>query len=235
MRKVDILLQALEKAQKPVTYYALDLSLNELKRTFAELSPDSYKHVKCAALYGTYDDALVWLSKPENRTRSTCILSLGSSMGNFDREAAAKFLHGFSNLMGLQDTMLVGLDACEDSGRVYCAYNDSEKLTERFYRNGLNQANRLLGRPVFKQEEWAVVGNYDPVAHRHEAYYVALEDVESGDINFMKGEHLHLEYAHKYNQVESDELWRKAGLIRSVSFGNKRDDYRKETFVLKSL
>ena len=227
---MNILLQALEKAQKPVNYYALDLSLNELKRTFAELSPDSYEHVKCAALHGTYDDALVWLSKPENRIRPTCILSLGSSMGNFDREAAADFLHGFSKVMGIQDTMLVGLDACEDPDRVYRAYNDSENVTERFYRNGLDQANRLLGRPVFQQEEWAVIGNYDPIAHRHEAFYAALKDVNSGDITLKKGEHLHLEYAHKYTQKESDELWRKAGLIRSVSFGNKRDDYRMDTF-----
>lgn len=79
LRKVSILLQALEHAGKDIDYYALDLSLKELKRTLEQVP--AFKHVKCHGLHGTYDDGLDWLKLPENVTRSKCVMSLGSSIG----------------------------------------------------------------------------------------------------------------------------------------------------------
>ncbi|KAK5287341.1 hypothetical protein LTR16_003838, partial [Cryomyces antarcticus] len=53
LRKVNILLQAINRAGKDVEYYALDLSLDELQRTLAEVPSDTYEHVKCFGLHGT--------------------------------------------------------------------------------------------------------------------------------------------------------------------------------------
>lgn len=74
-------MQALEKAGKDVDYYALDLSLKELERTLAQLP--SYNHVRAHGLLGTYDDGREWLKNPSNSSRQKCILSLGSSIGEF--------------------------------------------------------------------------------------------------------------------------------------------------------
>jgi uncharacterized SAM-dependent methyltransferase len=79
LRKVNLLLQALEDAAKNVDYYALDLSQQELERTLAQLPP--YKHVRAHGLLGTYDDGQVWLKDPSIASRQKCILSLGSSVG----------------------------------------------------------------------------------------------------------------------------------------------------------
>jgi L-histidine Nalpha-methyltransferase / hercynylcysteine S-oxide synthase len=76
---VSILLQALDAARKDVDYYALDLSLKELQRTFEQLP--EFAHVKCHGLHGTYDDGLDWLKLPENHSRPKCVMSLGSSIG----------------------------------------------------------------------------------------------------------------------------------------------------------
>jgi len=81
LRKVNLLLQALEDAGKKVDYYALDLSRKELERTLAELP--AYEHVMCHGLFGTYDDGRVWLRNQQNASRQKCILSLGSSIGEF--------------------------------------------------------------------------------------------------------------------------------------------------------
>lgn len=81
LRKVSILLRALEAAGKEVDYYALDLSLKELKRTLEQVPP--FQHVKCHGLHGTYDDGLDWLKTPEIRSRPKCVMSLGSSIGEF--------------------------------------------------------------------------------------------------------------------------------------------------------
>jgi len=79
LRKVSILLEALDSAGKDIDYYALDLSLKELYRTLEQVP--EFKHVRCHGLHGTYDDGLDWLKTPENLPRPKCVMSLGSSIG----------------------------------------------------------------------------------------------------------------------------------------------------------
>jgi len=79
LRKVNLLLQALEDAAKSIDYYALDLSQQELERTLAQLP--RYRHVRAHGLLGTYDDGQIWLKDPAIASRQKCILSLGSSVG----------------------------------------------------------------------------------------------------------------------------------------------------------
>ena len=212
--------------KKPVDYYALDVSLVELQRTFSEISPESFTYVGFHGLHGTYDDALVWLENPENRTRPTVVLSMGSSIGNFDRTAAANFLAGFSKVLNPSDFLLIGLDACKDSSRVYKAYNDSQGITQKFYENGLLHANAVLGFEAFKLSEWEILTKYDIQAGRHQASYSPKVDVKINDITIRKGERLVFEEAFKYDQEERDDLYRNAGLISQIEFGNKAGNYR---------
>ncbi|KAL2429682.1 Ergothioneine biosynthesis protein 1 [Exophiala dermatitidis] len=225
LRKVNILLRAFEEAGKHVEYYALDLSLSELKRTFAQLDTKAYKHVTFHALHGTYDDALSWLPHSASEGKPTCVMTLGSSLGNFPREDAARFLGSFRKVLAPSDFLLVGLDACQDPDRIFRAYNDSAKVTENFYRNGLNHANKVLGYEAFKQEQWQIATEYDAKLNKHQAFYVPLEDIETPDFSFSKGEKIHVEDAHKFSEAESDRLWHKAGLIPQVAYSNKRNDY----------
>lgn len=207
-------------------YYALDLSLVELQRTFAEVSTDSFNYVGFHGLHGTYDDALVWLKKPENRTRPTVVLSMGSSIGNFTHSSAAEFLGGFSKILGPSDFMLVGLDGCKDPEKVFRAYNDSEGVTRQFYENGLSHANRVLGYEAFKHDDWEIVTGYDTDQGCHQAYYSPNVDVTINGVTFHKGEKLLFEEAFKYGCEEQEELWRNASLISHKRFGNSADDFR---------
>lgn len=226
LRKVEILLKECERTEKHVDYYALDLSLPELQRTFAELDIGSFKYVGFHGLHGTYDDGLTWLQKPENRRRPTVVLSLGSSIGNFSRSEAAEFLSGFSKVLNPSDFMLIGLDACKVPDRVYKAYNDSEGVTRQFYENGLSHANRVLGFEAFKPDEWEIVTGYDTDKARHQACYSPKVDVTINGITIPKGEKLIFEEAHKYGREERDELCRNAGLIPQAEFSNASDNHR---------
>jgi EasF-like predicted methyltransferase len=226
LRKIEILLRECERVEKQVDYYALDLSLVELQRTFSEISPEGFTYVGLHGLHGTYDDALSWLKNPENRTRPTVVLSMGSSLGNFDRPAAADFLSGFSKALGPSDFLLIGLDACKTPEKVYKAYNDSQGVTQRFYENGLAHANTVLGFEAFKPSEWEIITGYDEKNGRHQAFYSPRVDVAINDIQIPKGEKLIFEEAYKYGSDEREELCRNAGLISQVVFGNSTDDYR---------
>ena len=205
-------------------YFALDLSLSELQRTLAQV-PRSYRHVSCHGLHGTYDDGLAWLQLADNLPRSKFILSLGSSIGNFTRSDAAGFLAGFARILGPHDRMLIGLDACKDPDKVYHAYNDREGVTHRFVMNGLNQANLILDKEVFKPSMWKIIGEYDELEGRHQAFYSPTVDVEYDGINFHAGERVKVEESYKFSKAESDTLWADAGLIEVKSWANQTSEY----------
>ena len=122
-------MDAFEKAQKAITYYALDLSKSELDRTLEAVQHD-YTYVKCHGLLGTYDDGLDWLKAPDNSAKPKCVLWMGSSIGNLNREEAVDFLRSYSTVLGNKDTMIIGMDACQDEARVLLAYNDLGKYLE---------------------------------------------------------------------------------------------------------
>lgn len=218
-------MQAFEKEDKDIDYYALDLSHPELERTLSAVD-GSYKHVRCHGLLGTYDDGLSWLKKTENINKPKCILWMGSSIGNLNREEAAGFLNSFSNVLQTGDSLLVGIDACQDKDRVFHAYNDKEGKTHEFVLNGLSHANKLVGKEVFNKSEWQVIGEYDTAAGRHQAFYSPMKDVYVENVLVKKGERIRVEESYKYSPLQSSELWQKAGLAPVARFGNLADDYR---------
>ena len=219
-------MQAFERARKDIDYYALDLSRPELKRTLAEVE-GQYEHVRCHGLLGTYDNGLAWLKKPENLQRPKCILWMGSSIGNLGPNEAADFLKGFSGILGDEDSMLIGIDACQDKDKVFHAYNDKEGTTLEFYFNGLINANKHLGKEIFRRAEWKVIGEYDADAGRHQAFYSPVRDVMVEGISIKAGEKVKLEESYKYSLQQSRELWKSAGLNPQAIFGNRLGDYRK--------
>lgn len=231
LRKVKILLDAFENAQKNVDYYALDLSKPELERTL-EAVKGLYQHVKCHGLFGTYDDGLAWLQQPCNVDRPKCILWLGSSIGNLDRTEAASFLRSFISILHGSDTMLIGIDACQDADKVFHGYNDRLGKTHDFVLNGLIHANRLLGKNTFKLEDWQVIGEYDATAGRHHAFYSPHRDVEVEGVVIRAGERVRIEESYKYSAAQSASLWQEAGLIPRERFGDASGEYSRSIFVM---
>ena len=188
---------------------------------------NNYKYVKFQGLQGTYDDALVWLTRSRSPNKSRFVLFLGSSIGNFTSGEIVGFLKGFSDVLGSNDTMIIGVDACRDSDKIYRAYNDSEGKTREFYLNGLAHANSILGGNEFVKGNWDIFGEYDKDAGRHQAFYVAATGSTVDGVHVETGEKLRFEEAHKYSRPQSHELWREAGFVSKAVFSNAADDYRK--------
>jgi EasF-like predicted methyltransferase len=185
--------------------------------------------VKCYGLHGTYDDGLEWLNAPENHSKPKCILSLGSSIGNFNRDEAAEFLSGFADSVlqpGNGDLMVVGLDACKNPEKVWTAYNDPKGVTEAFIMNGLLHANELLGKDHFRLGDWKYIGEYNNDAGCHQAYYSPLRDVHVQNIKFMTGEKVRVEESYKYSVAESARLWDASGLVENARWNSRSGEYR---------
>jgi L-histidine Nalpha-methyltransferase / hercynylcysteine S-oxide synthase len=205
------------------------LSLPELQRTLSAVPKGTYKNVKCYGLYGTYDDGLEWLRNPENLSKPKCILSLGSSIGNFTRDEAANFIKGFAQCIlrpGKDDLMLIGVDACKDPEKVWRAYSDSKGITEKFILNGLLHANHLLGEDVFRTDEWKYIGEYNEKEGRHEAFFSPVRDFSFRNVTIKAGERVRVEESYKYSITESTRLWEASGLLEGARWGSSTGEYR---------
>ncbi|KAK7538111.1 histidine-specific methyltransferase [Phyllosticta citribraziliensis] len=225
LRKVNIILQALERQGKDVDYYALDLDVAELQRTLAEVPSQSFKHVKCFGLHATYDDGLEWLKRPEIASRPKTVLWMGSSIGNFKREECPGFLRSVAGSLQEGDTLLIGIDSCLEPKKVHRAYNDSEGVTHQFYLNGLEHANRLLGTQAFKPGEWKVVGEFDSLNGRHQAFVVPLKDVVVDDVLIKAGEKVRIEESYKFSPGDIRRLFDDANLAQGARWMNQKGDY----------
>lgn len=156
-RKVLPLLEHLERLRKPVTYFALDLSAEALQNTMQSLS-HRFRHVQCFGLWGSFSDGLTWL---KSQDRPKFILSLGSMFGNDEFRLATKRLSEWTEVMGPQDYMLLGLDACKDDADIMESYNDPGHIWEEFIRNGLEYSNKVLGHRWYNEEDWIVSGRIE--------------------------------------------------------------------------
>lgn len=225
LRKVDILLKAIDRQKKSVEYFALDLSLKELERTLSAIPKGSYNYVQCFGLLGTYDDGLDWLKRPYAKAQPKTILSLGSSIGNFSRPDAAAFLKGFADVTASGDNLLIAVDGTKDASKVYHAYNDCDGTTHKFITNGLKHANETLGKMIFDLDIWRVIGEYSEEHGRHQAFVSPSEDTEVNGVRIRKDERVRIEESHKYSEKEIEDLWIAAGVFECTRWSHPVQTY----------
>jgi L-histidine N-alpha-methyltransferase len=70
---------------------------------------------------------------------------LGSTIGNLEPAARARFLRRVRAVLAPGDTFLLGTDLVKDAGRLQRAYDDVAGVTAAFNRNVLTVVNRELG------------------------------------------------------------------------------------------
>jgi L-histidine Nalpha-methyltransferase / hercynylcysteine S-oxide synthase len=188
-----------------------------------------FAHVKCYGLHGTYDDGLEWLKSAAVAARPKSVLSMGSSIGNFDKASASRFLGAFADALRPGDRLLIGIDACRDPAKVFHAYNDTDGVTHRFILNGLEHANQLLGSDEFDISDWRVIGEYryDTEGGRHVAFVTPKRDVTIDGILVRKDEKIQIEESNKFSSDEANRLFHHAGLQQGVRWTNETGDYGK--------
>ena len=194
-----------------------------MQRTLSHIDNDTYKHVKCFGLHGSYDDGLLWLQDTERKP--TAILSLGASIGNFTRPDAATFLASFAAHLQNDDILVLGIDSCKDAKKIYHAYNDREGLTHQFILNGLSQANRVLGEDFFDLNDWKVVGKFNVDKGCHQAFLTPAKEILLLGSTILHGEKIRIEESYKYSVDEIESLWEAAGLTAGPSWYNEVGDY----------
>jgi len=154
-RKVEPLLDALEAAQKDVQYIALDIAPVPVEEAISRFRK-RYQHIQSTGLWGTFGDGIEWLKKFDF-TGPKWFLSLGSIFCYSDLEESVTELTWLvTNAIGLQDRMLLGVDAETDRDVLWASYHDADGRFERFISNGLQTSNKLLGHNWYQPEDWEI-------------------------------------------------------------------------------
>jgi dimethylhistidine N-methyltransferase len=206
-RKIRLLLEALQ----PAAYMPVDISRDHLLDAAERLAAD-FPGLEVHAVCADFTAPLVLPWRPPGA--HVVAFFPGSSIGNFERPAAARFLAGVHETLGAGGRLLIGVDRRKEASRVEPAYDDAAGVTADFNRNALVHLARELGGDV-DPDGFAHRAFYDREAGRIEMHLVARRDQElrlgDGRYALAEGESIHTENSYKYAPEEFTALADGAG------------------------
>ncbi|KAJ6442032.1 hypothetical protein O9K51_05583 [Purpureocillium lavendulum] len=217
-RKVEHLLSAFESASKPATYLALDISKASLAHNIAYLvdkHPGSSSVVNCSGLWGTFQDGKEYVDTIES---PRLFVSLGSVLCNDPWLQALNHLKYWVQGMRPHDLLLVGMDGHllpDDEEKIWAAYHSRDDLYRKFFLNGFQHANRLVGEEWFREQDWDFLAQLEKEpTTRHRFFFRAKRDVALGKLGrvISAGEELDWFDSHKYGEDSVRLMCAKAGL-----------------------
>jgi L-histidine Nalpha-methyltransferase len=212
-KKTRWLLEALARNQC-TTYCPIEISPTALARCENELGG-----IDCVSIVGferPYLDGLLAAAARRRDDDHLLVLFLGSTIGNFDRDAGERFLAGIRRILYPGDALLLGTDLEKPLPQLLAAYDDPIGVTAAFNLNLLARLNRELG------------ANFDLTAFRHEARYNVDErrvemhlrslldqavtiPAAGFTVFFKKDETIWTESSHKYRAEETSPMARRNG------------------------
>ncbi len=207
--KTRILLKHLED---PVAYMPVDISRDHLlgsAESIAREFPDIEVLPVCADFTQPFDVPLS--ARPARRT---VIYFPGSTIGNFDREAASQLLAVMRAEAGQNGGLLIGVDLVKAPETLERAYNDASGLTAEFNLNMLERINRDFGGD-FDVDAFEHIAVYDTDEKRIEMRLVSTQrqsaELAGERIDFNDGEYIITEHSHKFTIDGFGEMARSAG------------------------
>jgi L-histidine Nalpha-methyltransferase len=153
-KKTRWILEALSRRQ--ITYYyPIEISPHALAACEKELAQIDL--VSVVGFEQPYLEGLRSVAAGRGERDHVLVLFLGSTIGNFDRDAGEEFLHQVRATLRLGDALLLGTDLEKPVEMQLLAYDDPAGVTAAFNLNLLARLNRELG------------ADFDLSCFRHEA------------------------------------------------------------------
>jgi dimethylhistidine N-methyltransferase len=141
-KKTRWILEALSRRQE-IYYYPIEISPYALAACEKELGQIDL--VSIVGYEQPYLEGLRAVGEGREEQDHLLVLFLGSTIGNFDREAGEKFLREMRAILRPGDALLLGTDLEKSVGLQLLAYNDPAGVTAAFNMNLLARINRELG------------------------------------------------------------------------------------------
>jgi dimethylhistidine N-methyltransferase len=208
-QKVRILLQALDR---PAAYVPVDISREHLRDAAVSLAED-FPAIPVIAVCADYTRPFPLPPLPGAGGKRVGFFP-GSTIGNFEPDAAVAFLANYARILGPGAEMMIGVDLKKDPDILDAAYNDRAGVTAAFNLNLLERINRELDGAL-DIDRFEHVAFYNEAEGRVEIYIRSLTDQQARIagrlIRFAAGELIHTEYSYKYSVAEFRDLAARAG------------------------
>jgi len=212
-RKTRWLLEALARNQW-TTYCPIEISPTALARCESELG-----QIDCISIVGferPYLDGLLAAAARRNENDHLLVLFLGSTIGNFDRDAAERFLTEVRRILFPGDALLLGTDLEKPLPQLLAAYDDSIGATAAFNLNLLARINRELGAD-FDLSSFRHEARFNIVHRRVEMHLRSMRDQivtiprARCTVSFRKDETIWTESSHKYRAEDVSAMAQRNG------------------------
>lgn len=222
--KTRLILAAAIAQQGSVRYLPVDVSASALEIACRRIETE-LPQVATEAVVADYTRD--WrlpeqVQAPEQaQSERQLLLWIGSSIGNFEPEAAEELLRRINATMQPGDSLLLGVDLAPCTGgkcvgELLAAYDDEAGVTAQFNTNMLVRLNRELCAN-FDLDNFAHWAEWNPQASRMEMHleslreqWVRLEALNL-DVHFAAGERLHTENSYKYTREGIAALMERSG------------------------
>jgi L-histidine N-alpha-methyltransferase len=212
-KKTRWILEALSRRQKTY-YYPIEISPSALAACAKELG-----QIDLVSVVGheqPYLEGLSTVAEGRGERDHLLVLFLGSTIGNFDRDAGEEFLREMREILQPGDALLLGTDLEKSIEPQLLAYDDPAGVTAAFNLNLLARINRELG------------ADFDLSCFRHQARWNRVErriemhlrstgrqtvHVPAASLRFMldEDETIWTESSHKYQAAEIPEMAERTG------------------------
>ena len=232
-RKTRWLLEAFCRRQR-TSYYPVEISHSALVMCERELS--DIDAISIVGFEREYLDGLLEVAAYRKPGQHLCVLFLGSTIGNFDREAGLKFLSQVRGILQPGDSLLLGTDLEKSHSWLVRAYDDELGVTAAFNLNLLARINRELGadfdlsqfKHLAKINEDARSVEMHLLSRRQQTVNIPAAEVV---VEFGEGETIWTESSHKYSLSEICVTARQAGFRCEVQWVDEQWPFAENLLV----
>jgi L-histidine Nalpha-methyltransferase len=203
-KKTRWILKALCRRQH-TSYFPIEISPKALAMCQRELG--DIDSMSIVGFEREYLDGLLEVAARRRDGQHLLVLFLGSTIGNFDRPAAVRFLREVRRILRPGDSLLLGTDLEKPVPQLLSAYDDQLGITAAFNLNLLARVNRELGAD-FVLSQFEHVARFNPDARsvemrlrsrRKQTVTIPRADFS---VNLREGETIWTESSHKYSPDE---------------------------------
>ena len=200
------------RQRQVVAYYPIDTSGSALTKCNQDLG-------RLGAVFPlemSYLDGLHEVAARRAPGQPLLILFLGSTIGNFEPEAAIDFLHAIRQGLTPGDALLLGTDLVKPVPDLLAAYDDPVGVTAAFNKNILARINREL-EADFDLRQFDHVARYNQDAQRIEMHLQSREyqivSIRKADliVDFTPNETICTESSHKFRLEQVCEMAHASG------------------------
>jgi len=212
-RKTRWLLEAIGR-RHAVTYCPIDISSTALALCRHELA--DIPGLRVVGYERDYLDGLRQVVSERKTAIPLLVLFLGSTIGNFRRLAATRFMREVRALLQTGDAFLLGVDLLKPESQLLPAYDDALGVTAAFNLNLLGRINRELGGD-FDLKRFAHEARFDADARSVDMHLRSLDQQQVSIagvdlvVRFERDETIWTESSHKYLAEEVTAMGEIAG------------------------